>query len=193
MNDETELKHLEAEHYFDELEDMIVQRMRSEASTSRARAELMRSTGVDDPVLIDELSELGITVDEIIALRFLPLVLVAWAEETADTGERDVVRAEAAEIGIHEDSSAWILLDSWLRNRPPGIGVDAWKRYTHKILKNVSPLATQRLLELTRKQMTNVAKASGGHLGFGKVSQKERTMIERLITIMQEQASPNGQ
>ena len=75
-----------------------------------------------------------------------------------------------------------------MRRRPPGLGVDAWKRYTRNILAKVSPKMAQRLIELARTQMTAVAKASGGHLGFGKVSRKERTMIDRLVATMKQQA-----
>ena len=50
----------------------------------------------------------------------------------------------------------------------------------------MSPNAAKRLIKLTEKQMTAVAKASGGHLGFGKVSDKENTMISRLVKTMTE-------
>lgn len=181
-------KNLELAHYFDALEAQIVQRLHSEAGTDESRAQLLRSTGVDDVELVDELVKLGITVDELIAVRFIPLVLVAWAEDHADLDEREVVKAQAKELGIREDSTAWLTLDTWLRTRPPGVGVDAWKRYTHDIFLKMSPKAISRLIKLTERQMTAVAKASGGHLGFGKVSQKESTMINRLTEIMREQA-----
>ena len=77
MKHEPTPRSLELAHYFDELEARIVQRLHAEATTDSARAELLRATGVEDPELIDELSKLGITVDELLALRLLPLVMVA--------------------------------------------------------------------------------------------------------------------
>ena len=115
--------------------------------------------------------------------------MVAWAEDHADLDEREAIQAQATELGIREDSTAWLTLDTWLRKRPPGLGVDAWKRYTHDMLRKMSPLATERLIKLTEQQMTKVAKSSGGHLGFGKVSRKERTMIDRLVATMQQQVN----
>jgi hypothetical protein len=173
--------------YFDQIEARIMKRLHAEAMSDESRAELLRTTGIQDPQLIDELSKLGITADELIALRFFPLVMVAWAEDSADSDERHVVQAQAKRLGIREDSTAWIVLDTWLRTRPPGVGVDAWKRYTHGIFSRMSPMACERLIELTRAQMTSVAKASGGHFGIGKVSRKEHTMIDRLVTTMQNQ------
>jgi hypothetical protein len=173
--------------YFDQIEARIIKRLHAEAMSDESREELLRSTGIDDPQLIDELSKLGITVDELIALRFFPLVMVAWAEDNADVEERHVVQAQAGKLGIREDSTAWIVLDTWLRTPPPGIGVDAWKRYTHSVFSKMSTVACERLIELTRDQMTQVAKASGGHFGIGKVSGKERTMIDRLVETMRGQ------
>lgn len=178
----------EAARYFGELEAHIIKRLHSEAETESARAELLRSTGVHDEALVDELARMGITAHEVITLRMFPLVLVAWAEDDTDAQEREIIEGYAKQLGVREDSTAWIVLDSWMRRRPPGLGVDAWKRYTRNILAKVSPKMAQRLIELTRTQMTTVAKASGGHLGFGKVSRKERTMIDRLVATMKQQA-----
>lgn len=177
---------LETAHFLDELEARIVQRLHAEATSETSRTELLRTTGISDPTLLDDLSRMGITTDELIVLRFFPLVMVAWAEDHADLEERDVVKGQAKAIGIREDSTAWLVLDTWLRKRPPGIGVDAWRRYTEETFKKISPVAAKKLIHLTEKQMTAVAKASGGHLGFGKVSQKERLMIDKLVQTMQD-------
>jgi hypothetical protein len=181
---------LETVRYLDQLEAHIVKRLHAEAMSEKSRAELLRSTGVEDPQLVDELSKLGITADELVALRLFPLVMVAWAEDHADLEEREAIQAEASTLGIRGDSTAWMVLDTWLRKRPPGLGVDAWKRYTHNVISRMSPAAISRLIKLTEKQMIHVAKASGGHLGFGKVSHKERTMIDRLVATMKQQSKP---
>ncbi len=146
----------------------------------------MRSTGIDDEQLIDELARLGITADGLIALRLFPLVLVAWAEAKVDQNERTMAEAEARKLGIHERSVAWLLLDEWLTKPAPGITIDAWRRYMQATFKSMSRAAQTKLIQLTEKQMTNVAKSSGGHLGIGKVSQKEQRMIDRLLLTMRE-------
>ncbi|WP_182866796.1 hypothetical protein [Stieleria mannarensis] len=188
MTDDPSTPTHETARYFAELEARIVQRLHAEAGSAEARAALVRSTGVEDPRLIDELCKLGITADELICLRFIPLVLVAWAEDSADAEEREAIHAEAKKLGIGEDSTAWLVLETWLQKRPPGLGVDAWKRYTRGIMKKLTLNAANRLIHLTEKQMIAVAKASGEGADLGKVSHKESLMIDRLLTIMHEQA-----
>ncbi|KLU05233.1 hypothetical protein RISK_002724 [Rhodopirellula islandica] len=178
---------IETQHYFSNLEQEIVRKLHDEASSDFGRQELIRSTGIHDPGLIEELGKLGVTADGLITLRLFPLVLVAWAEKNVDKKEREAVMAEAHQIGIQEDSTAGILLDQWLQVRPPGLCVDAWKRYVHELFRGMSSVAQQRLILLTKKQMTGVAKASGGHLGFGKVSAKEKATIHQVLTAMRQQ------
>ena len=178
---------LQTEKFFADLEDRIVQRLRNEASSDEGRRELLETTGIRDPKLLDELGTLGITADGLAALRLYPLVLVAWAEACVDRPERDVVVDEAHRIGIQDGSTAAVLLDRWLKRQPARLSVDAWKRYTHDMFADMSDVAQRKLIELTERQMTAVAKASGGHLGFGKISKKEGDMIQQVIVAMRQQ------
>lgn len=164
-----------------------MQRLRNEAASQEGREALLTQTGIRDDVLLDELSQLGITVDGMMALRLFPLVLVAWAGRDADIDERHVVMNEAVRLGICEGTSAWVLLDQWLVQRPPGLGVDAWKRSLHQSFDGLSGVTRRRLIDLTEHQMTAVAKASGGHLGFGKVSKVEQSIIDQVLTAMRQE------
>lgn len=186
-NKTPKLGHIETDHFFDELEQQIVKQLREEASSPQGRDELIRGTGIHDSELIDELGKLGVTADGLLALRLFPLVLVAWADQNVDASERAAVMTQAVRLGVREGSTAWVLLDQWLQKRPPGIGVDAWKRYTHEMFAEMSKVAQNRLIELTEQQMTSVAKASGGHLGFGKVSANEKAIIHQIIESMKRQ------
>lgn len=173
--------------FFTDLEGMIVQRLHSEAESPHGHAELIRSTGIKDGQLIAELVNLGITAEGLMALRLLPLVLVAWAEDGVDDLERESVMAEAAKLGIRDDSVAAILLHEWLRKLPHGESVDAWKRYMHCIAEEMSDAAKTKLIDTTIEQMKAVAEASGGHLGIGKTSVKEQQMIDGLTHSLRKQ------
>lgn len=177
----------ETDHFFEQLEDFVVDRLRHIADSPESRQELVRCTGIDDPALIQELADLGITPDGLIALRLLPLVLVAWAEERVDAEERQAILDEAYRLGIVEDSVPWILLDSWLRKPPTRLGIDAWKRYTSGVLHSMSTQMALRLIETTQRQMTLVAKASGGHFGFGKISKREQHVIDEVTQQLKSQ------
>ena len=69
--------------------------------------------------------------------------------------------------------------------------MDAWKRYIHEMFHDMSRVAQQRLILVTEQQMTRVAKASGGHLGFGRLSAKEKATIEQTIAAMRHQIEVN--
>lgn len=170
-----------------DIEHRIVKRLRQDAETTEGREQLIRSTGAGDPQLIEELIDLGITAEGLISLRLFPLVLVAWAEDRADGPERNTVMEEARRIGIRDDSVPFVLLDQWMTRQPPGITVDAWKRSLRLDFARMSALAQQKLIRMTEKQMVAVAKASGGILGLGKVSKKERILIDHIVSTMREQ------
>jgi hypothetical protein len=181
-------RRVEMEHYLDYLRNQVSHQLHLETQTPQGRSELVRSTGVDDNVLADELVKLGIPADGVIALRLFPLVLVAWAEGGVDPGEREAVMGEAMRIGITEQSSAWLILEDWLKSRPSATCLDAWRRYTHDIFVRMSEVAVQRLIALTAQQMTSIAKASGGRLRVGKVSEKEQSLINQVVATMRTQA-----
>lgn len=176
---------LQTAHFFSEVEQMIVDRLHDEAESPEGRAELVRSTGINDETLIDELIQLGVTADGVVALRLFPLVLVAWSGDATDADERNTVMAEALRLGIREDSTAWVLLNTWLKHRPPSITVDAWKRYTKDMFASMSTTSRRRMIEFMEKEMTAVAKASGGHFGLGKISKQEAATIKRMKLIME--------
>jgi hypothetical protein len=172
------------DHFFADLEDRIIQRLHESSATTAGREELIRDTGIQDMVLIEELVRLGVTSDGVVAMRLLPLVLVAWAESGPDDNERNTVMKAAEEINIPRDSTPWILLRDWLKHRPMSVSIDAWKRYTTEFMSRISRAAAHQLVDVTEAQMMAVAKASGGILGFGSVSHKERDVINRVIADM---------
>jgi hypothetical protein len=182
-----EAKSIVENRFFADLEDMIFDRLHSEVETEQGHAELIRSTGIQDNQLIAELVDLGITAEGLVALRLLPLVLVAWAENGVDPQERLRVMSEASRLGIQDGSVADVLLHEWLRKRPLGESVDAWKRFMHGVFEKMSEAGQNKLIDATEQQMTAVAKASGGHLGIGKVSTKEQQMIAGLVLALRKQ------
>lgn len=171
--------------YQDDLEDVILQRMRTEAQSDRARSELAAQTGIADETLLEELSNLGFTSRTLVALRLIPLLSVAWADKHVDASERAQVLKAAAKIGIIQGSGAYVLLEHWLREPPPAESVDAWKRYMRRVMSKLGVKAQQKLVNLIRGQMMTIAKASGGHFGIGRVSAKERHTIDGFVKALQ--------
>ncbi|MCA9141046.1 MAG: TerB family tellurite resistance protein, partial [Planctomycetales bacterium] len=146
-----------------------------------AREELALQTGIKDLPLLDELSELGFTARTIVAIRLIPLVLVAWADHHVDARERQAILLSAGRLGVRRDTDAYVMLEHWLREMPPRQSADAWKQYMRRIVSKMGVKTRQRFVEYFKSQMMAVAKASGGHFGIGKVSAKERQIIEGFL------------
>lgn len=173
--------------FFEDVDRHLLKRLHAEADTEAGRRALIEATGVDDPVLVEELVALGIPSEGLIALRLVPLVCVAWSQDRTDVAERDAVMDEARRIGIIDGSAAYVLLDHWLRRLPPREIIDAWERYMHGLMGQMSEVACRKLIALTERQMAAVAKASGGHFGLGRVSRKEREMIQQMAKALRKQ------
>ncbi|GIW99155.1 MAG: hypothetical protein KatS3mg111_2488 [Pirellulaceae bacterium] len=184
--DEEKIQQLDLalEHVFRGIDQRLIQRLKEEASSEQSRRLLVEAAGIDDPRLIDELADLGVTVYGLVALRLVPLVLVAWAEDAVDIQERQAILDTARSFGIREGSVADALLDYWIRVRPTRELLDAWKRLIERELRQLSPRGRRHFIELTRQQMEQVAKASGGRWGLGKISPAEQRMIDGLLYIM---------
>jgi hypothetical protein len=186
MPDSKSARHALEEAFFRDVDAMIMQRLRSEADSPDASSTLMQSTGLRDPILIDELCQLGVSAEGLIAMRLVPLVLVAWADNVVNEAERETVLAQAHKVGVVDGSVASVLLEHWLNQRPPSKIIDAWKRYMSSELAAMSKAAKKRLIALMEAQMTAVAEASGGHLGMGKTSQTEQQLIEMMTRVLRE-------
>lgn len=170
--------------FFRDIDSMIMNRLCAESHTKDARRALMKEAGLRDKLLIEELTELGVTPEGIIAMRLVPLVLVAWADHRVDRAEWATVDAEALRMGIADGSVASVILHHWLKTRPPATIFDAWKRYIRTELAAMSPKAKTKLTALMKKQMTEMAEASGGHFGMAKTSSKEKQVIEMVVTAL---------
>ncbi|WP_372897127.1 hypothetical protein [Stieleria sp.] len=181
---EAPTRRLQQRKFFNDVEDAIVDRLHAEAHSEGARDDLARQTGISDASLLSELTELGFTTRTLIALRLIPLVLVAWADHRVDSGERQAVLDAASTLGIRPESEAYMMLDHWLREVPPRESVDAWKRYMRDAMGRLSQRARAKLATFFRTQMTAIAKASGGQFGFGKVSGKERQVIDGFMNTL---------
>lgn len=177
-------RHALEEAFFRNVDSMIVRRLQSEADSEDARETLMQSTGLHDKTLLDELSQLGVTTEGLIAMRLVPLVMVAWADRGVDKAERQTVIAQALRVGVIDGSVAAVLLEHWLNQKPPAKILDAWRRYMTSELASMSTVAKRRLIALMEEQMTAVANSSGGHFGIGKVTVKEQQLIDMLTDVL---------
>ena len=169
------------EAFFRNVDAQLLARLKAEAGSKAGREELIRKTGVNDQILVDELVRQGITAEGLVAMRMIPLVLIAWADREVTEQERKTVLDHAHEMGIQENEVPHMLLEHWLNIRPsPELG-DAWRRYTLDLMENMNPSDRESYVCELKREMTPVAKASGGILGIGKISQSEHSLINTML------------
>jgi hypothetical protein len=166
------------EEFFHKREQELIAKLRKQRADSDARERMIQRTGIADERTLQELESLGFTPETIVLLDLVPLVKVAWAEGSVSDRERQRLSEIARGRNIEEDSLADEQLAMWLRVRPTD---DFLNRSLHVIgamLKARPERETteQMLLEWSR----SIASASGGVLGFGRVSPEEESALAEI-------------
>jgi hypothetical protein len=158
------------EEYFYRHEKELMERL-------RARADISAATGIVDEEVLKNLQELGFTRETVPLLHIVPLAQIAWSDGEMSQHERDLILEVAASRGVEEGSEAHSKLVGWLRKRPS-------EEFFAAALKVAGIMAKTGGDESTPADLvdycTRVAEASGGVLGFGRISKAERDLIARI-------------
>jgi hypothetical protein len=173
------------DEYFRRKDRELVERMRQAARLNEERQQLEAQTGIHDPALLQELEELGFTPQTVSLLPLVPIVQVAWAEGGISDAERKLILRFAAERGIGHQSDAGRQLATWLENRPTD---DVFGRATRLIRAMIGSSSTDRPalgIEDLVHHCEEIAAASGGVLGFGKISAEERALLGQIKSALE--------
>lgn len=165
------------EDYFRKKDRELLEKLRQSAAANEAREGLGRSTGLQDPALIAGLQELGFTADTVSLLPLVPVVQMAWAEGGVTKAERSSIVRLARSRGIAEGSAADVQLARWLDTRPPDEVFAGARRLIRAMLDSgASPTAGFTEDDVVRF-CEEIAVASGGMFGIGRVSAEERGLL----------------
>jgi hypothetical protein len=141
---------------------------------------MAEGTGVADEEILRDLAALGYTPETVMLLHLVPLLQMAWAEGGVSDGERALIIEAARARGIDEGSPADRQLASWIATRP---AVELFE----KSLRAIGAILQARPAEEREASQrdllaysTAIASASGGILGFGKVSPEEQRVLARI-------------
>lgn len=168
------------ERFYNEIDNKLLDNLRSKMSTEKTAEDIMRLTGISDAKLAATIAELQITVETLAAFRLVPLIAVAWADDRIDSKEHYAIKIAAEKAGIAEDSPEMQLLQAWTTNRPPAELFDTWCEYARALADSLAEEHRQTLLNEMMQQVTSVATAAGGVLGFGSISTTEQAIIDRV-------------
>ena len=166
---------------FHEQDQQVRRAFRERLDNIKRRDQLAQISGILDEALLDRLIELGIGPEALTALEIVPLVSVAWADNTVQPEERETIIAFAKVAGIQPQDGRYPLLELWLKRRPSAEVMEAWKHYVKDLCKRLDSQEIKRLEHELLDRARKVAQAAGGFLGFGeKISSAECAVLDEL-------------
>ncbi len=168
------------DEFFHRVDEQLREELRRSMEKDRSREALQKATGLTDKELLDELVDAGFEATTLAALALVPAVFVAWADDSVTELEHDAVLKAAHDRGIEDDALASQLLESWLTKRPKRTLLQVWKHYAVAVNESLSDSASVLLTKNILHIATVVAEASGGVLGFGKISKPQQEVLDEI-------------
>lgn len=169
------------EEYFRRKERELIEKLRQRTATEAEMKELSEATGIPNEEILKTLQELGYNRETVALLHFVPLLQVAWADNSVSRQEREMILEAAVLHGVEKDSAAYNQLTGWLENRPSDQFFENTLRVIGAFLENAPESAGTPDQQGLLDKATRVAEASGGILGFGnKVSGEEQALLEKI-------------
>ena len=168
------------DEFFRRVDEELAAELKSKLGAEIQIKALGEATGFSDQKLLQELVDLGLSPQTVLAISLVPLVLVAWADGKVDQNERPAIMAEAKEQGITDGSPAARMLKHWLNSEPDSKLGAAWIHYIQTIYDDMEQESRDAMLRDFDHRTRAIAKSSGGVLGFGKISEVEQSVIDDL-------------
>lgn len=166
---------------FHNREKYLLEAFRERLDHFERRQQLAHVSGIRDEAVLDRFLGLGITAESLAALGLVPLFAVAWADGEVAAKERERIVAMAQAAGIEPHNGRYPLLEHWLKRRPASEMVAAWRDYIKQLRDMMSAEDLETLRREILERAGEVARASGGVLGFGaRVSPAEQAVLTQL-------------
>ena len=108
----------EEDAYFRQQDAKLIAKLRQKARFSEIAHALAEKLHADEPVLLERIQKLGVTLDTGSAFILAPLVEVAWIDGDVSHAERDTILRIAKQHGVEPGSADYHQLLDWLAHRP---------------------------------------------------------------------------
>jgi len=171
------------DEFFYRVDQQLIQTYKDRQQQAFDTKSLSEATGIVDQSVLKELHAAEVTPNTLLAFSLFPSVFVAWSDRHVESAERAAILKAAHQQGIHENSDAYKLLESWLDHKPKRELVDAWKDFIHAIRETVSDDAFREMRNAAMQRAEEISKASGGFLGLGAQSHAEKTALAELNAV----------
>lgn len=163
----------------------LLARMRSQLAEMEEQQRVAHVSGILDEHVLLDLVHAGVTAETLLAMRFAPMIAVAWADGRVSADERTAILNSLATENIRPGSPAYHLVERWLDDRPDEAVFLAWKEYVAELAKIMPPESLEKLRKRTEALCYQVARAAGGVFGIGSISPAEQTAIDGFVSSWQ--------
>jgi hypothetical protein len=168
------------EEYFRRKDRELIERLRQGAADAERRKTLEQATGIHDVAQLEELQSLGFTPETLALLPLVPVLQVAWAEGGVSAAERSMIVNLARSREIAEGSTADVQLQAWLDTRPSEDTFRKASRLIGAMLDHPAGAEMQLSADDLLKYCEQIAQASGGLFGIGRVSTEEKAALQQI-------------
>lgn len=166
--------------YFAKLDAQLIEQMHQQKEAAEAKDDLAKATGISDEALLDKILESGVTTGNLKALSLAPSICVAWANGNLDKDERVAVLSAIEAEGIGKDSPSYPIFESWLSRAPDPTLMDTWRDYIGSLLEHMDTFSRERIQKDLLERCEKIARASGGFMGMGSISDAERQVLDEI-------------
>lgn len=175
-----------AEAFFFQLDNDLKKQLCNQLEHEDLKERLQTATGIRDPQLLDYMAQCNFQPSAVTALMLVPSIFVAWADGWVTDDEDRAVLAIAIAKGLGSDDDSMAIIQQWLQTRPPQTLWNLWCEYARTLYRTMPPRYYRSLRDEVLIHAKTVAKASGGWMGFGKVSRAEQQILDETERVMNE-------
>lgn len=169
------------DEFFAKKDAILIEKLRELETMERTQKALSQVSGITNEAILKHLVELDIHPDLLATLALVPLVEVAWADGEVHDDERKAILTGSTSLGMGPSSVDYVLLEEWLKHKPPAKMLNAWIVYIRGLCEVLSPDERREIKTTFLTRARHVAEAAGGFLGLtSKVSSKEEAMLKQL-------------
>jgi len=172
--------------FFLEQDQLLIKKLQELKKLQESKDVLRQVSGITNDHILEKLVSLNITPQTVAALSVVPLIEVAWADGVIDEKEKATILSQIEKHGIKVGSTEYDLTSLWLSHRPEETLLLAWEHLVKDICSKMTDSEKKDFQESLMHDTLAIANASGGFLGFGKISKEEKMMLKKLEIAFQE-------
>ena len=177
----TEREHWLEENYFLRKNQELIDRIHRQQALEAERQQMAEVIGVNDQELLEALQDLGFHLDTVQLLHIVPLVQVAWAEDSIANFERERIFQFAHIRGIQPGSKAYEQLEQWLTVEPPQAFFENTLHAIALLLATLPPDEREASRRDLINYCTQIASSVGRRLlGLPETTKEEREIIKHI-------------